>query len=211
MAPSNSPFTPVVHTLLCLHFAMYSIEMLAGIPLINALALWPVSSGSVTAFGAAAPSFQVWQLITYSLLHGGLLHLVLNMYALWLFGIRLEQVWGPRKFASYYFFCVLGAGLTQLLVTSAAAGSEVHPTVGASGGVFGLLLAFGVRFPRQQLMLLFPPVVLQARWFVLIYGAIELWAGISGSAAGIAHFAHLGGMFFGLLLLLFWRSRRPGR
>lgn len=204
-------FTPVIHILLSVHIAMYSIEILAGIPLINALALWPLSSHTLTAAGIAAPDFHIWQLLTYSFLHGGLLHLFVNMYALWMFGTQLENVWGPKQFVIYYFFCVMGAGLTQLMVVSMNSGGEAYPTVGASGGVFGLLLAFGVRFPRMRLMLLFPPIVLQARWFVIIYGAIELWAGITGSAAGIAHFAHLGGMFFGLLLLLYWRRFPPSR
>lgn len=203
--------TPLVLILLCVHFAMFSIEVLAGVPLINAWALWPLSSHGVTTSGMAAPSFHVWQLLTYSLLHGGILHLVVNMYALWLFGSRLEAVWGAKIFGLYYVFCVLGAGLTQLLVTSTTAGNEVYPTVGASGGIFGLLLAFGVRFPKLPLMLLFPPIVIQARWFVILYGAFELWAGITGSAAGIAHFAHLGGMVFGLLLLMIWRRYPPRR
>lgn len=201
----------MVQILLSVHIAMFSIEMLAGLPLIDAWALWPLSSNAHTASGAAAPTFHLWQLLTYSLLHGGLLHLFVNMYALWLFGSALERVWGPVQFSIYYFFCVFGAGLTQLVVTSTSAGDIVYPTVGASGGVFGLLLAFGVRFPRLRLMLLFPPVILQARWFVILYGAVELWAGITGSGAGIAHFAHLGGMLFGFILLLYWRNYPPRR
>jgi membrane associated rhomboid family serine protease len=131
------------------------------------------------------------------------------MYALWLFGSRMERVWGTRAFLLYYFVCVIGAGLTQLTVTSIS--SETYPTIGASGGVFGVLLAFGMTFPNERLMLLFPPIILRAKWFVLIFGAIELWAGITGTAAGIAHFAHLGGMLFGFLLLLYWQGHPSSR
>ena len=131
------------------------------------------------------------------------MHLLLNMYALWLFGSRMENLWGSRPFAVYYFVCVIGAGLVQLLVvTHAVSEGSIYPTIGASGGVFGLLLAFGLTFPNERLILVFPPVVLKAKWFVLIYGIIELWAGVTGTAAGVAHFAHLGGMLFGFLLLV---------
>jgi membrane associated rhomboid family serine protease len=147
--------------------------------------------------------FQLFQLVTYSFLHGSVMHLLLNMYALWLFGSRMENVWGSRAFAVYYFVCVIGAGLTQLLVSTVSGG--VYPTIGASGGVFGLLLAFGMRFPNEVLMLVFPPVALPAKWFVTIYAAIELWAGVAGTQAGVAHFAHLGGMLFGYLLIQYWR------
>ena len=110
-----------------------------------------------------------------------------------------------------YFDCVLGAGLVQLFVATQSAGEgDIYPTIGASGGVFGLLLAFGLTFPTERLMLLFPPVVLQAKWFVLIYGAVELWAGVTGTLAGVAHAAHLGGMQFGYILLLYWRRYPPG-
>jgi membrane associated rhomboid family serine protease len=136
------------------------------------------------------------------------MHLLLNMYALWLFGTRMENVWGSSAFAVYYFVCVIGAGVTQLLVSTLSGG--FYPTIGASGGVFGLLLAFGMRFPNEVLMLIFPPVALPAKWFVTIYAAIELWAGVAGTQAGVAHFAHLGGMLFGYLLIQYWR-RRPSR
>ncbi len=139
------------------------------------------------------------------------MHLLLNMYALWLFGSRMESVWGSQAFAVYYFFCVIGAGLVQLIVATvgASAGGTIYPTIGASGGVFGVLLAFGMTFPNERLMLIFPPVILQAKWFVLIYGAIELFAGVTGTEAGVAHFAHLGGMLFGFMLLQYWQHHPP--
>ena len=211
MISRNSLLSPLVRALLILNGGMFLLEIYTGGRLISVLALWPLGISGSTVSGAAAPHFQLWQLVSYSFLHGSVMHLLLNMYALWLFGSRMENVWGSRAFALYYFVCVIGAGLVQLYIaTRGAAAGGVYPTIGASGGVFGLLLAFGLTFPNERLMLIFPPVVLQAKWFVLIYGIIELWAGITGSEAGVAHFAHLGGMLFGFLLLLYWGRRPPG-
>jgi membrane associated rhomboid family serine protease len=143
-------------------------------------------------------------------LHGSLAHLLLNMYALWLFGVRLEHRWGSQPFTLYYLTCVVGAALTQLLVAHLnGEPSEIYPTLGASGGVFGVLLAYGLTYPENRIMLLFPPIPMKAKWFVIAYGAAELVFGVTGTAEGIAHFAHLGGMLFGFLLLRYWgRSRR---
>lgn len=201
----------VVMMLLIANGIMFLLEMSGGGDrIIDALALWPLSVGSPLPFGQVAPHFQIWQLVTYSFLHGGILHIALNMYGLWLFGSRMEYVWGPKTFALYYFVCVIGAGLVQLFVSTHSAGTGgIYPTIGASGGVFGLLLAFGMTFPNERLMLIFPPIILRAKWFVLIYGAIELYAGVTGSMEGVAHFAHLGGMFFGYLLLRYWRRHPP--
>lgn len=208
MPGSARPYSvlpPVVKLLLIANLATFVMQMFFGGELLNTFALWPWGvSGSVVS-RYSGPHFQVHQLITYAFLHGGLFHLFLNMYALWLFGARMENVWGSRSFAIYYLVCVMGAALVQLIVS--ALGNHYYPTVGASGGVFGLLLAFGVTFPREVLVLVFPPVALQARWFVTLYGAVELWFGVTGTAAGIAHFAHLGGMLFGMLLILYWRAR----
>lgn len=199
-----------VRALLIVNGGLFLLEMAYGRPLINALALWPLAVSETPEFGTTQPHFELWQLVTYSFLHGGVMHLLLNMYGLWLFGVRMESVWGSKTFTVYYFFCVLGAGLVQLFVaTYGAREGAIYPTIGASGGVFGLLLAFGLTFPNERLMLLFPPVVLKAKWFVMIYGAIELWAGATGTEEGVAHFAHLGGMLFGFLLLLFWRRQPP--
>ena len=190
---------------------MFLLELYSGGQVIRVLALWPVGVSGATLFDQSPTHFQVWQLVTYSFLHGSVMHLLLNMYGLWLFGSRMESVWGSKAFAFYYFFCVIGAGLVQLFVATLGAGEgEIYPTVGASGGVFGLLLAFGLTFPNERLMLVFPPVILQAKWFVLIYAGIELWAGVTGTVAGVAHFAHLGGMLFGLVLLWYWRRHPSG-
>lgn len=217
MSWRNSPGMSVVQILLIMNIGMFLLQLYTGsVGLIEALALWPVDfAGSViyesTQVRSQMPQFQLWQLLSYSFLHGNLMHLLLNMYALWLFGSRLEVRWGLRNFTLYYFVCVLGAALVQLVVAGqSAAQGEVYPTIGASGGVFGLLLAYGLTFPRERLMLIFPPVVLQARWFVLIYGIIELWFGITGTAAGVAHFAHLGGMLSGFIVLWYWSRHPPG-
>jgi membrane associated rhomboid family serine protease len=193
----------VVGKLLIANIVMFLAELAFGNVLIRWLALWPLGLFTTGPSASMAPPFLPWQLVTYAFLHGGLLHIGLNMYALWLFGSRLEAVWGPRRFTVYYFVCVVGAALTQLVVSEYLLmhGAAAYPVIGASGGVFGLLLAYGMLFPHTRLMLLFPPIPIEARWFVIGYGAIELYAGVTGSAEGIAHFAHLGGMFTGWLML----------
>jgi len=208
--PYNPLLPPVITTLLIANGLLYLLEPSFGDSLIARFALWPLSTASSDLFTNLHPPFQPWQLLTYAFLHGGIMHLLLNMYALWLFGVRLENLWGSRAFLFFYLVCVLGAGLVQLAVASLGSG-PAYPTIGASGGVFGVLLAFGMLFPNEILILFFPPVALKAKWFVILYGAIELWAGVTGTEAGVAHFAHLGGMAFGLLVLLYWRRHPPRR
>jgi membrane associated rhomboid family serine protease len=162
-----------------------------------ALALWPLESGY----------FTPWQLLSYAFLHGSFNHLFFNMFAVWMFGTPLEQSWGSQRFALYFGACVVGAAVMQLLVQVFEGG--VYPTIGASGGVFGLLLAYGAMWPDNRIFLLFFPVPIKAKWFVLIYGGIELLLGFTRSMPGIAHFAHLGGMIFGAGLLYKW-GWRPG-
>lgn len=152
-----------------------------------------------------AQDFQLWQLLTYGFLHGGFSHVFFNMFALFMFGAPLELTWGEKRFLTYYLVCVVGAGLCQLLV--AALSGEGGVVIGASGGVFGLLLAYGMLFPNQQVMLLFPPIPMKARTFVIVFGVIELMLGVTGLQPGVAHFAHLGGMVGGVVMLLYWRSR----
>lgn len=210
MAGFTTPYflvPPVVKSLLIANGVMFLLEMSFGNTLIAGLALWPLDFTGRTAIGIAQPHFQLYQMLTYAFLHGGVMHLLLNMYALWLFGSRMENFWGSGTFAVYYFVCVFGAALVQLIVSTLSGG--YYPTIGASGGVFGLLLAFGMTFPREILMLVFPPIALEARWFVSIFGAIELWAGVTGTQAGVAHFAHLGGMLTGFLLIQYWRRNPP--
>jgi membrane associated rhomboid family serine protease len=145
-----------------------------------------------------------WQLVSYAFLHGGMLHLFFNMYALFMFGGEIERLFGTRWYASYFVVCIVSAAIAQLIV-AAVSGGTPYPTVGASGGVFGLLLAYGMYFPQRKLMLIFLPVPLPAWVFVLLYGALELYLGVTGLAPGIAHFAHLGGMVGGILMI---RQRR---
>jgi membrane associated rhomboid family serine protease len=206
-ATPYSSVPPVVKSLLIANGIMFVLQMYMGNTMITELALWPLDLSLGPDIASARPQFGISQLVTYAFLHGGMTHLLLNMYALWMFGSRIENLWGSKVFAVYYFICVIGAGLMQLLVSSQ--GENIYPTVGASGGVFGLLLAFGMFFPREKLILIFPPIPMEARWFVIGFGAIELWFGITGTAEGIAHFAHLGGMLFGFILILYWKKHPP--
>ncbi len=184
--------------LIAANVAMFLLEQIAP-GLIFGLALWPLGAGQ-----AGAPSFAPWQLVTYAFLHGGMLHLAFNMFALYMFGGMVERVFGTRRYLMYYFVCVVSAALTQLAFSTLSGG--MYPTVGASGGVFGLLLAYALYFPNNRVMLLFPPIPMPARTFVLFYAAIELFLGVTGTQEGVAHFAHLGGMIGGFALLRYWHG-----
>jgi membrane associated rhomboid family serine protease len=155
------------------------------------------------------PYFHVWQLVTYAFLHANLSHIFFNMFALFMFGGALEQFWGSRRFVVFYFASVLAAALVQLVTTSLSGIQE--STIGASGGVFGLLLAYALYFPRQRLILLFLPIPMPAWLVVTGYALLELLLGVTGSQAGVAHFAHLGGMLGGALVILYWRAQRNWR
>lgn len=155
------------------------------------------------------PQFMPWQLLTYGFLHDThtVLHIGFNMFMLWMFGREVERVMGTRRFVTYYLVCIVGAGIVQLIVTNFS--NAFAPTIGASGGVFGLLLAFGLMFPNRMIMLLFPPIPMPAKYMVVLFGLLELYLGVSGHAPGVAHFAHLGGMLFGFVLIRYWtRVRR---
>lgn len=170
--------------------------------------------------------FRPWQFITHMFMHGGFWHIFFNMYTLWMFGSVLERSWGWKKFLLFYFVSGLGAALlhtgVQLIeahIYMSRLADGLHeaarslgmlyatPTVGASGAIYGLLLGFGMLYPDSRLMLLFPPIPLKAKWFVIIFAVIELFTGIFSRYGGIAHFAHLGGMLFGWLLIMFWKRR----
>lgn len=204
--------TPVVRWLLICNGLVFVLQLLAGFRMELWLALWPIGSyaGMVQGLGQVEVGFLPWQLLSYGFLHGNLLHLMFNMFGLAMFGSPLERFWGSRPFLQYYVVCVIGAGLIQLAVATAAAGQgHLYPTVGASGGVFGLLLGFAMMFPQQRIMLLFPPIPLPAWAMVTLFGAFELYMGVSGTRSGIAHFAHLGGMLFGFVMIQYWRGRLP--
>jgi membrane associated rhomboid family serine protease len=164
-------------------------------------------------FPAESPFFRPWQLVTYMFMHGGWEHIVFNMFALWMFGRTLEYDLGSRRFLLYYMVCGIGAGLIQLLVGWLAATPLDVPTVGASGAIYGILLAFGMLHPNERIVLIYLPFwPIKAKWFVVIFGALELLLGIgsfSGALAdNVAHFAHLGGMLWGFGLLWLWKKRR---
>lgn len=193
----NSAIPTVIFWLLIANGLMFALQQFMPRTLLLNLALWPVGS----------PVFAPWQLLTYGFLHGGVMHIFFNMFALWMFGRDLERIMGPRRFLTYFLTCVVGAGIVQLVVAGLQGG--VYPTLGASGGVFGLLLAYGMAFPNNTVMLLFPPIPMKAKYFVIVFGLFELFLGVSGASPGVANFAHLGGMLFGFVLLQYWRRPRP--
>jgi len=235
--PSFNTIPPVVKNLIIINalmlFITYVMSM-RGIDLTNILGLHYIES----------PEFKPYQLVTHMFMHGGFMHLLFNMFALWMFGRVLESVWGPKRFFIFYFVTGLGAAVfysfvnylefhymaskmspetVQMVMTQ---GTEIFnqgknfadpaagklnlllnvPTVGASGAVFGILLGFGMLFPNTQLMLLFPPIPIKAKYFVMGYGAIELFSGITNTGGNVAHFAHLGGMLFGFIMIKYWNK-----
>ena len=193
----------VTRTLLIANVAIFGLQVLTQNAFVPAFALWPLASPQYPG----APSFEVWQLVTYGFLHGDWTHLFFNMFALYMFGSDVERLLGAQRFVQYYLVCVVGAAVAQLIVMNGMSTPPV-PTVGASGGVFGLLLAFGMAFPRRRILLIFPPIPMPAWLFVTLYGMLELYLGVTGSQVGVAHFAHLGGMAAGYAMLVYWRRRR---
>jgi membrane associated rhomboid family serine protease len=210
----NSAIPNVIFALLIANGLMFALQQF-NMPLTRYfLALWPITGAPTATYAefiqywpmAPAP-FAPWQLLTYAFLHGNLTHIFFNMFGLWMFGRDLERLMGAKRFLIYYFTCVVGAGIVQLVVATTQ--GAAYPTVGASGGVFGVLLAYGLTYPNRMVMLIFPPIPMRAKYFVLFYGLLELYLGLSGGAPGVANFAHLGGMLFGFVLLRYWAL--PGR
>lgn len=211
---NNTP--PIVKNLIIINVLLLIATYLTGDFLYQYLSLFYFES----------PFFKPYQLITHMFMHGGIWHLFFNMYTLWIFGSVLENVWGSKKFFIYYMVTGIGAALFHSLVIyfqvnaleadlangiisarNSITAIMQTPTVGASGAIYGLLLAYGMLFPNNELRLIFPPIALKAKWFVLIFGAIELTLGLTNSGSNIAHFAHLGGMIFGLILILIWKKK----
>ncbi|MEO7243880.1 MAG: rhomboid family intramembrane serine protease [Rubrivivax sp.] len=189
------PIPPVTRALMLICTAVFALQYVT--PWIDQLfALWPIAGGR----------FLPWQVLSYAFLHGSIGHLFFNMLGLWMFGSELERLWGRNRYLQFLAAGVLAAAAAQLLVTWLA--GSMYPTVGASGGLFALLLAFGMLFPNRIIMPLFPPIPMKARTFVMLFGAIELVFGIAGST-GVAHFAHLGGMVGGFLMIRYWRGQAP--
>jgi membrane associated rhomboid family serine protease len=190
---------PATQALLIANVVVFLLQGGSGLPLLEWFALWPPTT----------PQFEAWQVVTYGFLHGSVMHIAFNMLALYTFGASVERLFGTRFYVLYYFACVVSAAVFHLIVTSLMGGSP-YPTVGASGGIFGLLLAYGLYFPNQRVMLLIPPIPMKARTLVIVFAVVELVFGVSGSEGGIAHFAHLGGMLGGWLMIEY-RKRRGGR
>ena len=206
---------PVVKNLIMINVLMYLITAITGNFMYENFALFYFKS----------PFFKPYQLVTHMFMHGGFTHILFNMYTLYIFGCVLERVWGSQKFLFYYFVTGIGAALLHMGVMylqlrgyiadynagdmfaqSSIQSILVTPTVGASGAIYGLLLAYGMLFPDNIMQLIFPPVALKAKWFVIIFGALELLLGLSGRGGNVAHFAHLGGMIFGFFLILYWKK-----
>jgi membrane associated rhomboid family serine protease len=192
---------PVTQSLLIANIAVYLLEMGGMLPVAE-LALWPP--------GGFESRFEPWQIVTYAFLHANFAHIFFNMLGLYMFGSEVERLFGSRQYLVYYLGCVVSAALCHLAI-NAWMGAPPYPTVGASGGVYGLLLAFGVYFPHRRVLLLFPPIPLPARIFVIVFAVVELALGVTGTAAGVAHFAHLGGMLGGWFLIQYRRGGFPFR
>ncbi|MDE1948054.1 MAG: rhomboid family intramembrane serine protease [Burkholderiales bacterium] len=189
------PIPPVTKALMLICTAIFCLQ--AFVPLDGLFALWPIGSSM----------FWPWQVLTYAFLHGSLMHLFFNMLGLWMFGSELEQLWGQRRYLQFLLAGVLAAALTQLAFTWVTQSMEA--TIGASGGLFALLLAYGMLFPNRMIMPLFPPIPMRARTFVFVFGGLELVLGYIDRGGGIAHFAHLGGMAGGYLMIRYWRRQPP--
>ncbi len=183
----GTTWTPAVRVLILINGAIFVLQELLRISLAPVFGLVP---------NEVVRHIAVWQLITYMFLHGGFLHVAFNMFALWMFGSQLEQTWGTKRFVRYYFITGVGAGLINIAFN---VGSSI-PTIGASGAIFGLLLAYGVTFPNN-LVLLYFFIPIKAKYFVMIFAALEFLMARSYTMDGVAHFAHLGGMAIGLLYL----------
>lgn len=229
---------PIVKYLLIINGALFIIVHIAGVNLFPQLAIYSFKSDL----------FKPVQLLSHMFMHGSFAHLFFNMFALWMFGRVLEQVWGSQKFFMYYFICGIGAAILHLFVMQMEINSLIRtmdpqlvdqvlaegstilqqgknyinpqmrdlnlmvntPTVGASGAIYGLLLAFGMLFPNSLIYLYFA-IPIKAKYFVMIFAAIELYLGFARTGSNIAHFAHLGGMLFGLILILLWRQKKYDR
>lgn len=214
-----SAIPPVTRNIIIINFLIWIISELSPDFMYEKFAL----------FYPKSQYFHWWQFVTHMFMHGGFWHVFFNMFTLYMFGSVLERVWGPKKYLLFYFVTGLGAAALHTgvewmqclhwehIVNTGAAAEAIAanrsiqalcmtPTVGASGAIYGLLLGYAMLFPDSRMTLLFPPITLKAKWFVLIFAVIELLTGVTGVGGGIAHFAHLGGMLFGLILILWWKK-----
>ncbi|WP_140628897.1 rhomboid family intramembrane serine protease [Methylibium rhizosphaerae] len=187
---------PVTQALLLINTGVFCLQFLFGFWMDRLFALWPLGTG-----------FLPWQVVSYAFLHGDFGHLFFNMLGLWMFGSELEQVWGRKRFIQFYTASLLAGAVVQLLVAPLL-GSQA-PVVGASGALFGLLLGYALLFPNRTIMLLIPPIPMKARTFAIVFGVLALVLGVSNTMRGVAHFAHLGGMLGGWLMMRYWRGQPP--
>jgi membrane associated rhomboid family serine protease len=194
----NFNIPPGTQLLILANVTIFLVERLTGTPLWVWFGLWPFAS----------PDFGIWQIATYGFLHDNFTHIFFNMFAVFMFGSQLELLFGQRWFLSYFLVCIFSAAIAQLIVTAIL--NDPYVTIGASGGVFGLLLAFAMYFPRQKVMLIFLPIPIPAWLFVTLYGLLELYLGVTGTQSGVAHFAHLGGMVGGYLMIHYRRRGGGG-
>jgi membrane associated rhomboid family serine protease len=192
-----------VKILIAANALVFLLQILSRGALDEPFALWPMQPIDGVSY------FHLWQIITYSFLHStdNISHLLFNMLGLWMFGAEVERYVGPRRLLACYFASVLSAGLSQLFIPTLF-GAPPAPTIGASGGVFGLLLAYAFLFPRRKVIPLFPPIPMPAWLFATLYAGVELVLGVTGSLSGVAHFAHLGGMVGSALVIMRWRHVR---
>jgi membrane associated rhomboid family serine protease len=195
-----------VKTLIAANVAVFLLQGASNGRMEDLFALWPVQPVDGQSY------FHVWQIVSYAFLHstGNLTHLLFNMLGLWMFGAEIERYVGPRRLATCYFASVVTAGLTQILVPPLL-GATPAPTIGASGGVFGLLLAYALMFPNRKVVPLIPPIPMPAWLFATLYAGVELFLGVTGSLSGVAHFAHLGGMIGSGITVMQWRRARVVR
>lgn len=198
----------ITRTLLIICGVLYALQLADGDAwLMIHLALWPLGNSELPLEAGGWPTFQVWQLLTYGFLHGSPPHLLFNGFALWMFGSDLERFWGPGPYLRFVLVAIVGAGVAQLIVASF--GGEPYPTVGISGGVYGVLLGFGMMFPNRIVMPLFPPIPMKARTLVMVFAGIEIYMGVFTRGGGVAHFAHLGGLATGFIMIQYWRGMLP--
>lgn len=194
--------TPIVKNLLIINIIFF----IGSAPFMEMLG----TNWQMLALNFHPQAFQPFQLVTHIFMHADTMHLFFNMFAIFMFGPILEVTWGARNFLVYYFFTAFGATLLHTVISYASYGSfEAMPgLLGASGAVFGLLLGYGVYYPNNIIQLLIPPIPIKAKYFVMIYAGLELYLGIGNFNTGIAHFAHLGGALFGLIMIWYWRNGR---
>ncbi|MES2402984.1 MAG: rhomboid family intramembrane serine protease [Pseudomonadota bacterium] len=206
---------PVTRALLIANVVVFLLEQIPSLqPLMIAWgALWPVGAAHPMfngSGGVVLVGFHFWQVVTYAFLHGNWMHIFFNMFALWMFGGPIEHLLGAKHYTFYYFFCAVTAAVAHMLVAQYFT-QGFYPTLGASGAIFGLLVAFGVMYPRLKMFLIFLPIPMPAWVFVIGYILLELFLGVTGTQEGVAHFAHLGGAIGGFLLLQYWRGKLPIR